>query len=295
MFDVLAQEDQKRGYIALKKVVDADFTCSLDNGKTLEFIKSKVNSDHDNKQPYLVLVLPGGGYEFTSYMESYQVANAFAKEGFDSALFRYSTNREDEVKANGHGLGFLPLQEVAQAIDELRHNDSLGFTKHKIIVCGFSAGGHLASCISTMYEHPILLKNTSLRGSVRPDGSILCYPVISAKENLAHFTSFYFLTGSADPKVWQEFSTEYYVNDKTPPAFVWTTANDETVNPLNAVAYAQAMWDHHNIADLRVFPRGRHGCSLARPEVTATNDFFLADPYKAVWFEQACSFIRTFC
>lgn len=297
MFTKEQQKNQENGYNALKHEINIDSVFELNNTKSLEFINSK---DHQyinpkTNQPYLVLIFPGGGYEFTSYMESYQVALAFAKEGLDSAVFRYTTRPENEVRKLGTGLSLLPLTEVAQAIDELRNNPNLGYTNHKIIVCGFSAGGHLASCISTMYDYPKLLAQNNFRDSVRPDGTILCYPVISGNATIAHATSLYCLTGSMEQEKWLEFSTDLYVDAKTPPAFIWTTADDHAVSMQNALAYAQAMWQHGNIADLRVFPTGVHGSSLATPNVTASHDFFLADPYKAVWHHESCEFVKTYC
>lgn len=56
--------------------------------------------------------------------------------------------------------------------------------------------------------------------------SLLCYPVISSREDLRHGESFRNLTGTEECTRWEQVSCEKLVTGKTPPTFLWRTAKD---------------------------------------------------------------------
>lgn len=248
----------------------------------------------DTEAKYLVIVLPGGGYEFLSYLEDRKVALAFAERGFDALVLHYHTKYVEEVIFSGKGIGHEAMVDVAQVIDAVRSNPKLGLCDRKIVLCGFSAGGHLAASMCTLFDSPELIQGAAWNSSLRPDGAILCYPVISASSDLAHATTFTCFTGSQDPEKWQPFSCERNVTAKTPPAFIWHTVDDDTVPFGNSIAYAQALWQQGINAQLVLFPKGIHGASLGTPEVEINNDFAYADPLIATWLEQAVIFVRQY-
>ena len=61
-------------------------------------------------------------------------------------------------------------------------------------------------------------------------------------------------------------SLERLVDDRTPPTFLWSTADDEAVPVSNSLRYAQALVDAGVSTELHVLPHGRHGLGLA-PDV----------------------------
>lgn len=270
--------------------VPADGKVELSDGLKLDLFLASAEGKAQGEPKYLVLVLPGGGYRFCSYREDHIVGRFFARAGFDAITIDYPTVPVSE--AIGHGVGLAALRALGSVIKELRTREELGFSRHKIILCGFSAGGHLAASMATRYDGAELadLGPASL---LRPDGAILGYAVICADPKLCHGSTFTCCTGSADPQDWQPYSCERNVTADTPPLFIWHTATDQSVPVQHALAMAQAMWHHGNSCELCVLARGPHGVSLACDAVDP-GEFDLVDDYLAQWFERALTFIRTF-
>ena len=286
---------EEKDFFAVKhewmlEAVPADGTVELSDGRKLDLFLASAEGKAQSDPKYLVLVLHGGGYRFCSYREEHIVGRFFARAGFDAITIDYPTVPVTE--AVGHGVGAAARRLLATVIKELRTREDLGFSSHKIILCGFSAGGHLAASMATLYGSAELadIGSASL---LRPDGAILGYAVICADPQLNRGTTFTCCTGSADPQDWQPYSCERNVTADTPPLFIWHTATDQQVPVQHALSMAQAMWQHGNSCELCVLARGRHGVSLACDEVDP-GEFDMVDDYLTQWFERALTFIRTF-
>ena len=118
---------------------------------------------------------------------------------------------------------------------------------------GFSAGGHLASTVSTHSEY-----------DCRPNFSILFYPVISMNERETHKGScqnFRGKEGQKDERLVRIFSNQNaVVRHLTPPAIILTANDDGVVPPVtNGIAYYSAMRRMGNDCALHVYPSGGHG------------------------------------
>lgn len=229
---------------------DANFTATM---QCYIPVKSR-EIDLDRKFP-AVVILPGGGYKFTSDREAEPIALSFAAAGFAAFLVRYSCVPAVFPQA---------LCEAAEAIATVRARaEEFSVDPHKIAVCGFSAGGHLAASISTMYGSDAVLANLGGKPEdYRPDAQILCYPVISMQ--CPHVGSFKNLLGDAytEEKA-QAFSLETLVTEATPPAFLWATATDASVPVKNTYLFASALADHGVPAEVHVYPAGPHGLGLS--------------------------------
>ena len=95
------------------------------------------------KRPF-VLVIPGGGYAFTSDREAEPIALKFNSIGFNSGVLWYTVM--DQVTNVPHNA----LIEGAMAIKYIReHGEEWLIDTDNIIVCGFSAGGHLTVQLAT--------------------------------------------------------------------------------------------------------------------------------------------------
>ena len=99
---------------------------------------------------------------------------------------------------------------------------------------------------------------------VRPDFTILFYPVISMDERVSHkWSCINFLgeEGHKDPKLVQQYSTQNAVQRHlTPPATIITASDDRLVPTVtNSLAYYKAMRNAGNECAMYIYPTGDHG------------------------------------
>ena len=223
-----------------------------------------------------VLVLPGGGYGYTSPREADRVAYAFNQQGFQAAVlyYRVAPRRYPE-----------PQQDALRAIRLLRAHAAEWRLGSRLAVCGFSAGGHLAACCGTIRkEIDADAGDDADRMETRPDALILGYPVISLTA-FGHPGSSRNLTGQeSETELWRRLDLQNRVTAETPPSFLWHTATDQSVSRRNSLAFAEALWQAGVPAELHVFSRGPHGLSLAARY-----------PEAAKWVELAGNFLRQVC
>lgn len=218
----------------------------------------------------MILICPGGGYQWLSPREAQPVARAFAAAGWAAAVVYY-TVRE---KPGQPPLGTLPVRQLGEALQTMQQR----FPALSALVCGFSAGGHLAASLGVHWRE---------LGLPRPDGMILGYPVITAGK-YAHRGSIQNLAGSDDPG-W--YSLETQVTADTPPAFFWHTVTDPEVPVQNSLLLAGALSAAGVRYEMHLYPRGVHGLSLATPEVDEPEKHRVADPHIAGWFGQCLEWL----
>jgi len=143
-----------------------------------------------------------------------------------------------------------------------RHASEWKIDPEKVGVIGFSAGGHLASTISTHYAENVydVKDNTS----ARPDFSLLIYPVISMDTLITHRGSRNNLLGlkPGDDLV-KRFSNELQITAGTPPAFLVHSSDDNAVPVMNSINYYKGLQKNKIPAELHIFQKGGHGYGLA--------------------------------
>ena len=165
------------------------------------------------KRPFVILC-PGGGYERTSFREGEPIAMYFLGKGYHVAILRYSTAPAVFPAA------LLELGRTMALIHE--NGEKWKADTDQIFVQGCSAGGHLAGTLGTMWQEPFLAQKLHVKAEdLRPAGLLLCYPVISSKEGVAHEGSFRALLGDRYEAEKEKLSLEDRVGEETPPCFLW--------------------------------------------------------------------------
>src|SRR4030095_6882827 len=213
-----------------------------------------------------VIICPGGGYSvLAAGHEGSDVAKVLNEWGIVSFVLKYRL--PDEKIMNKKSIG--PLQDAQRAIQIVRSNaKKWNINPGKIGIMGFSAGGHLASTASTHYTAPVIANPEKI--SLRPDFSVLIYPVISFTDSIGHIGSRTNLIGEnpSEDKI-REFSNELQVNGQTPPAFLVHASDDDVVKVGNSVQYYDALIRNNVPAELRLYPQGGHGFGMHN---TTTSD-----------------------
>jgi len=200
-----------------------------------------------------ILVCPGGGYGvLASDHEGQQVAKWLNTIGVTACVLKYRLGPRYHHPA--------PLNDAQRGLRYIRaHAADLGVAPDRIGVMGFSAGGHLASTLSTHFDAGHADSADPIeRASCRPDFAVLAYPVISLTADFSHRGSARNLLGdNPDPELLKSLSNETQVSDQTPPTFLFHTGEDKGVPVQNSLVYYRALVEHGVPAELHVYQNGR--------------------------------------
>ena len=193
-----------------------------------------------------VVDCPGGGYSHLAMdHEGHQWAEYFNRQGIAFFVLKYRMPKGDRN---------IPLSDAYQAMRTVRDSAAVWhINKEDVGIMGFSAGGHLASSVSTHAEY-----------DARPNFSILFYPVISMDERITHQGSCINFLGEerkTNPQLVKEWSNDKAVRRHlTPRAIILMSSDDEVVPPVtNGVAYYSAMRNEGNECTMHVYPTCGHG------------------------------------
>lgn len=225
-----------------------------------------------NKLRPAVIICPGGAYAMVSDREAEPVAKEYFVAGYNVFILRYSVGKDAR--------DFIPLMQLADTMAYIRENaNEFKVFNEKIAVCGFSAGGHLAASLGTLFDKKEFLNVYGRNDVIRPDAMILCYPVITS-DKYAHVDSIEKVSGAtkqSEEYCW--FGLDQHVNEKTPPTFLWHTMEDQCVPVENSLRMAGALSTSKIPFELHIFPKGQHGMSVCTEEVGTPNK------YNARWMD----------
>ncbi len=224
-----------------------------------------------------VMICPGGAYRILSFLkEGRLLAEEFNKIGVAAAVLRYRLPAESTYKASP----WIPLEDAQLGLQYLeQHAKMLGLNKDKIGVMGFSAGGHLAASASTLFKYP--QQEGMQINEIRPDFSILIYPVITMKNDFTHQGSKNNLLGTNPSQDNVDFFTlENQVSKQTPPTFLLHAKDDGAVPIENSRNYRDACVANDVPVVLYELNAGGHGFGLGRDQ---SGEWF---HFLAQWMDQ---------
>jgi acetyl esterase/lipase len=129
-----------------------------------------------------------------------------------------------------------------------------GIDPQKIGVLGFSAGGHLATDISTHFDERVYaVVDAADKESCRPDFAVVLYP--------GHLW-----TGSDTIGL----NPDVPVSSRTPPAFLLHAQNDPVDSVNNSLAYYIALKNAKVPAEMHLYAEGKHAFGLRRTNLPIT-------------------------
>lgn len=227
-----------------------------------------------------VIICPGGGYEYLSDREGQAVAMRFSSFGINAFVLKYSICTAFPAA----------LLELAEAVKFLRDNsEKFDIDPDKILICGFSAGGHLSASLGTLWNSSYLKSIFGKTEIYRPNGLILSYPVITSGQ-FRHEGSIESIIGkNPDNAMLELVSLEKQVTPDTPKTFIWHCADDGCVPPENTFDFVKALSLNNVSFECHIFPYGGHGLALSDAS-TAGYDGHI-NPVTAQWFSLATGWI----
>jgi len=214
--------------------------------------------DENNSNGTTIVICPGGGYSHLAMeKEGFKVAQWLNTLGITAFVLKYRLP-SDEIMEN-KSIG--PLQDAQEAIRLVRKNAlKWDINPEKIGIMGFSAGGHLASTVSTHYDNEVYPHEDI---SAKPNFSILIYPVISMDDKTTHKGSKTNLLGDSPSQEFiEKFSNEKQIDTLSPPTFIIHATDDKAVLAENSINYYLALKTNNVPAELHLYEKGGHGFGL---------------------------------
>lgn len=213
------------------------------------------------KKKPAVLICPGGGYDYISDREGEPIAFALLAKGIQCFVLKYTVQKAFPTN----------LLEAAAAMAYIRaHAEEFDINPDRVFCMGFSAGGHLAASLAVHWNRDFVKDAMGFTEEHKPNGSLLCYPVISATDT--HQGSIDNLCrNDASDEFKELISLEKQVNKDTPQTFLWHCADDGCVPASNSLRYAEALNAQGISYELHIYPEGGHGLALAN-DVTAKTE-----------------------
>lgn len=253
--------------------------------KMVTYIQEYSDQIGMDKRP-LILLCPGGAYWHTSDREAEAMALQFLAMGYHAAILRYSCAPAKYPTA---------LLELATCVKMIReHATEWHVDVDKVFVQGCSAGGHLAASFGMFWSEDFVAEAVDAKDKevLRPNGMILCYPVITSGE-FAHRGSFENLLGEKEKELGELLSLEKQVNKNTPRSFIWHTFEDGAVPVENSLLLVGALRKAGIPTEFHMYPRGAHGLGLAN-KLTCTAEGGAIQEECTSWINLVHTWIENF-
>ena len=207
------------------------------------------------------IIVPGGGYDVVSKREGDPICLEFLRRGYKSVKLVYS------VDPINHKINY-PNQvlELMAAFDFLlEHKEELKISGD-IVLCGFSAGGHLVGTYSYLYKNKALMEELGITRNLKPKAVVLAYPVVTMV-GATHQDTKDVITGK-NHNLDQLLSIELNVDSTYPKTFLWATKEDELVPISNTILLDEALTKHGVTHKTIIYGHGCHGLALANKLTT---------------------------
>jgi acetyl esterase/lipase len=213
-----------------------------------------------------VMICPGGGYGILAIdHEGEEVARWFSELGIAAFVLKYRLPNE-KIMTNQHE---VPLIDAMQGMKLIREKaGQYGIDPGKIGVMGFSAGGHLASTLSTHYH-----RGSGASDMAKPNFSILLYPVITFGEKTHSGSRDNLLGKQKSAELLTYYSNELQVTAQTPPTFLVHSEDDKAVPVENSISYYLACLKNNVPVEMHLYPQGGHGYGLRTAKYGSLNNW----------------------
>lgn len=207
-----------------------------------------------------LLLIPGGGYKWAVVdKEGLDCARVFAAAGITCFVLRY------RLPADGWAAGpDAPLQDAQRALRIVRARAVAdGLDPARVAVLGASAGGHLAGMLTARTDQTYAAVDDVDAVSMRPDLSILLYPVATMADPHVHAGSRKEMLGETpSAEAITRYSLERMDWTGRPPVFLLHAMDDEAVPVENSLQLLPAIRAAGVSVEAHLFQEGGHGFGI---------------------------------
>ena len=231
----------------------------LATGRLVTYIHDETHRDEMKIEPPrrpFVIVCPGGSYRYNAPREGEPIALEFFARGCNVAVLWYQCAPKVYFPAE--------QEQLARAILKVREMADEWLVE-KVVLCGFSAGGHLVTSLGVLWDMPEL---TELLGEDatrwRPDAVIDGYGATSIR--LSKISPPNLFGENNTPQLCQRMSLDEQVSEKAVPIFIWCTYDDPVVSVRHAILLSQAYAKAGRPMELHIFAHGYHGLATCSDE-----------------------------
>lgn len=205
-----------------------------------------------------LLMAPGGGYvRIAASRAGGGIERWFADQGITVFQLLY------RLPADGWAAGpNVALQDAQRSIRLIRSRAAeFGLDPARVGVMGFSAGGHVAARVATMFgTDTYAAVDEADKLSSKPMAAGLFFPVITGTLPYGHGGSLNELIGrNPTQEVREEISAERHVPADAPPMFIAASGNDPVVPTENSLLMYQALREKKIPSELHIYELGGHG------------------------------------
>lgn len=206
-----------------------------------------------------IIICVGGGYCVYGEGEGFPLARVFDANGYVTFILCYSL---------GEGNPFpTQMRELALAVNHVRKNcDEYGIDPEDVVVCGLSAGGHLAASLG-IHADADWLSAYDFPEDARPDRLILGYPVTGEVRN-GFARTFETLSANIDnPDLIPLMYLDKQVNSHMPPTFIWHNEDDEVIPSECTHEFEQILKEKKVPHEVHYFSDGGHAVKNKEPGI----------------------------
>jgi acetyl esterase/lipase len=230
-----------------------------------------------------VIVMPGGGYlHLVNEKEGAVEARWLNAHGVSAFVLAYRLSPAYKYPA--------AMLDGTRAVRYVRANAAaLGVAPDKIGIWGFSAGGHLAGSLAAIHDAGDPKASDPVeRASSRPDFAILSYARLTMSGDVPRKPDS--MSSILGPHPTQAaidaISPDKHVTKDTSPSFIYSTGGDQSVDPLNASVFYEALKRAGVPVELHIFERGPHGTGMAQTLAPELHELAIWPTLLANWMMQ---------
>jgi pectinesterase len=230
------------------------------------------------KQYPAVLIIYGGGWRSGNRQQHTALAEQLAAKGYACFTVDYTLSTEALYPA--------AVYDLKAAIRWIRTNASTyRVSSQRLAVLGFSAGGQLASLLSTTGDLPLFdeagsdsKKSTKVQALIDIDGTLsFVHPESgegddSKKPSAA--TLWFGYSKKENPELWKQASPLTYAGAQTPPTLFINSSIDRMHAGRND--FTSILNQYHIYNEVYTFPDSPHAFCLFEPWFTPTVNYIVS-------------------